>query len=135
MAKKAKKAEKTKATAKSAKKAKKQAVKKSAGGLRIISVTAVANLQPPGSFHFYVVARVQVPSLGYTASLKKAVPQVINPAILILDVVTKKKPGIWPPKVTVVEARHDDKNYKGKYQQVTVRYGKETKTIKVQIVV
>jgi hypothetical protein len=131
MAKKAKKAK-----AKSGKKTKKRAVKKSAPSImHIKEVSAVADLMPPGPFHFYVVARVQVPSPGYTASLKKAVPQGINPAILIFDVVIKKKPGIWPPKVTVIEARYDDKKYRGKYQQVTVRYGKESKTVKVQIVV
>ena len=130
----AKKAKKTKAKAKPAKKTK-RAVKKTTGGLRIISVSAVANLQPPGPHHFYVRAKVQVPTPGYTASLKKAVPQGINPAILILDVVTKKKPGIWPQVITVVDANYDDKNYKGKYKQVTVRYGSQSKTVNVQIVV
>ena len=134
MAKKAKKtkAKKTKAKAKSAKKA----VKKSAGsGLKIKKVIAIENRQPPGPPSFYVVATVQVPSPGYTATLKKAVPQGINPAILILKVVTKKKLGIWPPVVTDVDARYDIKPYKGKFKQVTVLYGKESKTAKVQIVV
>lgn len=134
MVKKAKQAKKAKAKTKPVKKAKKS-VKKIAGGPRIKSVTAVANLMPPGPFHFYVRAKVEVPTPGYTASLKKAVPQGINPAILILDVVTKKKPGIWPQVITVVDANYDDKNYKGKYKQVTVRYGSQSKTVNVQIVV
>jgi len=134
MAKKAKKtkAKKTKAKAKSAKKA----VKKSAGsGLKIKKVIAIENRQPPGPPSFYVVATVQVPSPGYTATLKKAVPQGINPAILILKVVTKKKLGIWPPVVTDVDARYDIKNYKGKFKQVNVFYGKEKGIAKVETVV
>lgn len=134
MAKKTKKttAKKTKAKAKSAKKA----VKKSAGsGLKIKKVIAIENRQPPGPASFYVVATVQVPSPGYTATLKKAVPQGTIPTILLLKVVTKKKLGIWPPVVTDVDARYDIKNYKGKFKQVTVLYGKESKTVKVQLVV
>jgi hypothetical protein len=128
MAKKAKKAK--------AKRAKKAArpVKKAAG-LRIIKVIAIENRQPLGPPSFYVIATVQVPSPGYTATLKKAVPQGINPAILILKVATKKKPGLWPAVITNVDARFDIKNYKGKFKQVTVLYGKESKTVKVQIVV
>ena len=136
MAKAANKAKKTKSKAKSAKKVKTRSVKKSVGaGLKIKKVVAIANLQPPGPAHFYVVATVQVPSPGYTASLKKAVPQGINPAILLLNVVTKRKLGIWPPVVTDVDARYDDRNYKGKYKQVTVLYGRESTTARVQIVV
>jgi hypothetical protein len=132
----AKKAKKTKAKAKSAKKAVKKAVKKSAGsGLKIKKVIAIENRQPPAPPSFYVIATVQVPSPGYTATLKKAVPQGINPAILLLNVVTKKKLGIWPPVVTDVDARYDIKPYKGKFKQVTVLYGNQSKTANVQIVV
>jgi hypothetical protein len=132
----AKKAKKTKAKAKSAKKTKSRTAKKSAGsGLKIKKVIAIENRQPLGPPSFYVIATVQVPSPGYTANLKKAVPQGINPTILILKVATKKKAGIWPPVVTDVEARYDIKNYKGKFKQVTVLYGKQSKTVKVQIVV
>ena len=128
----AKKAKKTKTKAKSAKKT----AKKSAGaGLKIKKVIAIENRQPPGPPSFYVVATVQVPSLGYTATLKKAVPQGIIPTILILNVVTKKKPGVWPPKITDVDARYDIKNYKGKFKQVNVFYGKEKGIAKVETVV
>jgi hypothetical protein len=124
----AKKAKKTKAKAKPA--------KKSAGsGLKIKKVIAIEDLQPPGPPSFYVVATVQVPSPGYTATLKKAVPQGIIPTILILNVVTKKKPGVWPPKITDVDARYDIKNYKGKFKQVNVFYGKEKRIAKVETVV
>ena len=132
----AKKAKKTKTKAKSAKKVAKKAVKKSAGsGLKIKKVIAIENRQPPGPASFYVVATVEVPSKGYTATLKKAVPQGINPAILLLNVVTKKKPGNWPAVVTDVDARYDIRPYKGKFTHVTVLYGNEIKTVKVQLVV
>jgi len=148
MAKKAKKAKKTKAKAKKSKTAKsaKKTAKRQIGtsrskpapnnaGLRIVSVEATADLMPPGPFHFRVHARIEAPTPGYTAFLQKAVPQGINPAILILDVVLVKKSGIFPDVVTEIDADYQDKNYKGKYSQVTVRYGKVSKTVKVQIVV
>lgn len=125
-----------KAKSKSTKKAKKRAAKKSAGPvLKIKKVIAIENRQPIGPASFYVVATVQVPSRGYTATLKKAVPQGINPAILLLKATSKKKLGIWPPVITDVDARFDIKNYKGKYKQVTVLYGTQIKTVKVQVVV
>jgi hypothetical protein len=148
MAKKAKKAKKTKAKAKKTKKAKsaKKTVKRQVSksrpkpasndaGLGIVSVEATADLMPPGPFHFRVHARIEAPTPGFTAFLTKAVPQGINPAILILDVVLIKKPGTVIQVVTEIDADYEDKNYKGKYSQVTVRYGKVSKTAKVQIVV
>jgi hypothetical protein len=128
----AKKAKKAKAKTKSAKKAVKKAA---ASGLKIKKVIAIEDRQPPAPPSFYVVATVQVPSPGYTATLKKAVPQGIIATILILNVVTKKKPGIWPPKITEVDARYDIKNYKGKFKQVNVFYGKEKRIAKVETVV
>jgi hypothetical protein len=102
---------------------------------RIKSVIAVANLQPPKPYEFYVRAIVTVPTPGYRAHLKPAVPQGINPRILILDVVLEKLPGIWPQVETDIEAAYRDNNYQGDYRQVTVRYENESKTVDVQIVV
>ena len=122
MAKKAKKAKKTKAkakkttkTAKTTKKAKaaKKAVKRQASksrpkpprpkpasndaGLGIVSVEATADLMPPAPFSLRVHSRIEAPTPAFTAFLQKAVPQGINPAILILDVVLVKKPGTVHP--------------------------------------
>jgi hypothetical protein len=126
-----------KAKAKSKKKvAKKTPAKKAAAPRnRIKSVIAIANLQPPGPHHLHVRARVEVPTPGYRAHLKVAVPQGINPAILILDVVTTPLPGIWPQHVADIDANYDDNRYTGHYKQVTVRYGRDSKTVNVQIVV
>jgi hypothetical protein len=124
----AKKAAKT-----SAKKSK--AKKKSAAPLRIKSVIAIANEMPPGPHRLHVRAIVEVPTPGYTAKLVKAVPQGINPAILLLKVVTTKLPGIWPQVVVDTLAAYDDNKYKGNYKQVTVLYGNQSKTVRVQIVV
>jgi hypothetical protein len=132
MAKKAKAKSKSKAAAKK-KKTTKRAVPPSRN--RIKSVVAVANLQPPGPHHLHVRARIEVPTPGYRAHLKKAVPQGTNPTILILDVVLTKLPGIWPQHVTEIDANYDDNHYTGDFKQVTVRYGRDTKTVKVQIVV
>lgn len=113
----------------------KTAKKASTSGLSIKSVVAVANLQPPGPFSLHVRARISVPTPGYRAYLKPAVPQGINPKILILDVVLEKLPGIWPQHVVDIDALYDDRHYQREYSDVTVRYGKVIKTVKIQIVV
>ena len=133
MAKKAK----AKAKSKSKRAAKKTPARKRAksaiGPNRIKSVIALANLQPPGPHHFYVRARVQVPTPGFHAHLKKAVPQGINPVILILDVALTPLPGIWPQHVTDIDAIYDDRHYTGDYEEVTVRYGTATKTVVIVV--
>ena len=90
---------------------------------------------PPAPFSLRVHSRIEAPTPAFTAFLQKAVPQGINPAILILDVVLVKKPGtVVIQVVTEIDADYEDKNYKGKHTQVTVRYGDESKTVDVQIV-
>jgi hypothetical protein len=147
MAKKAKKAKKTKKkakktkTTKPAKKTVKRRVNRSGPkpasndvGLGIVSVEATADMMPPAPYRFRVHSRIEAPTPAFTAFLTKAVPQGINPLILILDVVLVKKPGTVIQVVTEIDADYEDKNYKGKYKQVTVRYGKVTKTVDVRVV-
>ena len=62
-------------------------------GLGIVSVEATADLMPPAPFSLRVHSRIEAPTPAFTAFLQKAVPQGINPAILILDVVLVQKPG------------------------------------------
>jgi hypothetical protein len=150
MAKKAKKAKKTKAKAKKTKTTKKaKAAKKTVkrrvskprpkpasndAGLGIVSVEATADLMPPAPFSLRVHSRIEAPMPAFTAFLQKAVPQGINPAILILDVVLVKKPGTVIQVVTEIDADYEDKKYRGRHTQVTVRYGDVSKTVDVQIV-
>jgi hypothetical protein len=160
MARKAKKAKKTKAKAKKTKtkktkpikkaKAAKKAVKRRASkprpkqyrqkpasndaGLGIVSVEATADLMPPAPFSLRVHSRIEAPTPAFTAFLHKAVPQGINPAILILDVVLVKKPGTVIQVVTEIDADYEDKKYRGRHTQVTVRYGDVSKTVDVQVV-
>ena len=89
---------------------------------------------PPAPFSLRVHSRIEAPTPAFTAFLQKAVPQGINPAILILDVVLVQKPGTVIQVVTEIDADYEDKNYKGKHTQATVRYGDESKTVDVQIV-
>ncbi len=105
-------------------------------GLAIVSVEAIADLKPLPPFRFRVHSRIEAPTPGFTAFLQPAVPQGFNPAILILDVVLVRKSGGGVPQViTEIDADYEDKNYKGKFTDVTVRYGKVSKSAKVQIVV
>ena len=71
------------------------------------------------------------PTPGYRIKLVPAVPQGINPAILLLKKVVTKLPGIWPQ----IPKKHDvryTKKTKTKYTHVTIL--PDGKTIKVQIV-
>jgi hypothetical protein len=111
------------------------AKKAKAAASRIKSILAIANLQPPLPGSLYVRARVSVPNPGCTATLKRAVPQGINPKILILDVVVKQRPGIWPQLVVDVDADFIDRRFGGKQTHVTVRFGRESKTKKILVVV
>jgi len=47
-----------------------------------------------------VMGEVQVPNPGVEVSLSYAVPQGINPAILLLRIEFYQRPGIWPQVLT-----------------------------------
>jgi hypothetical protein len=65
-------------------------------------------------------------NMGQTASLTRAVPQGINPAILILDLKMVQKPGIWPQAVVPRLVRFDIKDYaEAPHSQVTIRSSAE----------
>ena len=63
---------------------------------------------PPKPDNLHVVGSVLVPNPGVYAVLCKAVPQGINPAILILNLHLIQKPGIWPQVMTWAQARYDE---------------------------
>jgi hypothetical protein len=81
---------------------------------------AWATKEPPGALS--VAGVVVAPSPGHVAVLEPAVPQGINPRILILDLKLLPLPGIWPPVLTPIPAVYSKTPYKGEYDSVTVRF-------------
>lgn len=88
--------------------------------------TAWINKMPPPPDSLHVVGSVLAMNMGQTASLTRAVPQGINPAILILDLKMVQKPGIWPQAVVPRLVRFDIKDYaEAPHSQVTIRSSAE----------
>jgi hypothetical protein len=93
---------------------------------------AVLNMMPPGPWVLRVTGKCRFPRRGYKVTLKEAVPQGINPAILLLRKTVKPPTGpvILIPQVVNVSFT---KKTKTKYSHVTIL--PDGVTIKVQIVV
>jgi hypothetical protein len=91
---------------------------------------AVLNMMPPGPWILRVTGKCKFPRHGYKVTLKEAVPQGINPAILLLRKTVKAGIGIMVPEVVPVVFT---KKTKTKYTHVTIL--PDGVTVKVQIVV
>jgi len=76
------------------------------------------NLQPPGPPRFQVHGEVYVPNPGVDAILVPRVPQGINPMILLLDLLLRQAPGIWPQVFTWVPAHY--RKVPAYYRQVQI---------------
>lgn len=121
-----------KSTAKStkAKKAPSKAAKKG-GTIKCGSWKAVHDFMPPGTPTLTVTGVCTVPTTGYKIKLVMAVPQGINPAILLLKKVVTPPTGIVIPiqqKIKVVYT----KKTKTKYTHVTIL--PDGVTVKVKVV-
>lgn len=140
-----------KSAAKGAKKsaAKKSAAKKSTKGAatksaakKLIAIPpwpakcsgwkAVSNRQPPGPATLRVTGKCVFPRLGYRVKLVKAVPQGINPAILLLRKVVKPPAPSSPAYPVTIPVEYVQKGGTN-YTHVTIL--PDGKTVKVQIVV
>jgi len=91
-------------------------------GTAVRNMAAWNNKMPPGPGSLIVTAQVEVPNPGVEPMLVVAVPQGINPAILILDLYMCQKPGIWPQVVCEKPVRHDQ-GINPLYTQVDIRCG------------
>ena len=90
------------------------------------------NKMPPATPTLHVTGVCYAPTPGYKIKLVQAVPQGINPRILLLKKVVTKLPGIWPQVVTKIEVKYSKKT-KTDYTHVTIL--PDNVTVKVQIVV
>ncbi|RCS52969.1 hypothetical protein DTL42_09140 [Bremerella cremea] len=97
------------------------------------SWSAIANLQPPAPFSLSVKGKVNVPTPGYRADLKPAVPQGIDPSQLILDLVVTPLSGNWTQQLTDLLASYVDPKYGGGLKTVAIHYhGSPVAVIDVQ---
>jgi hypothetical protein len=92
---------------------------------------AVLNMFPPGPTVLRVTGKCRFPTHGYKVTLKVAVPQGINPAILLLKKTVKPPTGIVIKTPEVVNVVFTMKT-KTKYQKVTIL--PDGTTIPVQII-
>ena len=91
---------------------------------------AVLNIFPPGPGILRVTGKCLFPTHGYKVTLKVAVPQGINPAILLLKKVVKPPTGpviLTPQVVNVVFTLKT----KTKYKNVTILPGGPTIPVKI----
>ena len=79
------------------------------------------NLQPSGPSRFHVTGDVHVPNPGVDALLVPRVPPVLNPTILLLDVILKQAPGTWPQVFVWAPVRYD--KVPGYFQHVQIFAG------------
>jgi hypothetical protein len=93
---------------------------------------AILNMMPPGPSILKVTGKCIFPKHGFKVTLKEAVPQGINPAILLLKKTVKPPTGIVLPTPQVVNVTFTKKTT-FKYQKVTIL--PDGVTINVQIVV
>jgi len=64
------------------------------------SWTAVLDQMPPGPNKLTVEGQCTCPTVGYATTLSKAIPQGIDPLILVLDLATKAPSGTVNQLVT-----------------------------------
>jgi len=124
---KAKKTTKSKAVKGKAGKAKAKAAPGKCSGWK-----AVLNMMPPGPSVLRVTGKCFFPTHGYKVTLKEAVPQGINPAILLLRKTVTPPTGFVIQTPQVVKVTFTKKT-KTKYSKVTIL--PDGITITVQIVV
>jgi hypothetical protein len=84
------------------------------------SWSAILDKMPPEPPRLTVKGICTCPTGGFTVSLTKAVPQGINPAILILDLETVAPTGIVNQMVTDYEVTYEEYNSPN-YQEIEIR--------------
>ena len=88
--------------------------------------TAIHDFMPPGPARLTVKGKCTFPTPGYTVTLKKKVPQGINPAILLLDKIVTPPSGPRPDVVTTIDVKYEEvTNYR--YTDVELSDGTKIK--------
>jgi hypothetical protein len=96
------------------------------------SYEAWIDLMPGANDTLHVKGKVTVPTTGYKAQLVEAVPQGINPAILLLRLELTKPTGPAGQMVTTLEVRYSKPHAK-QYKQVQIEEeGHPSETVPVK---
>lgn len=83
---------------------------------------AVHDFQPVQPPRLRVTGSCMMPTPGYQLALKRAVPQGINPAILILELSVTRPTGNVSTVVTKTDVRYEEQTDQ-RYTSVTIRPG------------
>jgi hypothetical protein len=78
-----------------------------------------------------VTGNVEVPTGGWNVTLKPAVPQGVNPAILILEIRAVPPSGNVTEVITQIKVRYEEAPPRQKYTQTTIRSDSSEFTIDV----
>jgi hypothetical protein len=95
---------------------------------------AILNKQPPGPPSMRVHGDVEVNTGGWSGALVKAVPQGINPLVLILELKMTPPTGIVTQGFTKVSVEFHEKPAAHDYTDVTILDGKDSFPVQVQVV-
>jgi hypothetical protein len=95
------------------------------------SFRAWIDRMPMSAPRLYVSGDIVTPTGGWTASLSRAVPQGINPDILILQVDATPPAGGAPTVLTTIPLRYEEAPTAHTYTGVTIRHGRGDFTIDV----
>lgn len=90
---------------------------------------ATANMMPPGPHSLTVTCKVKA-NAGQKAKLVPANPPGINPTIILFDLTIEGR-GAQPADI---DAKYEDKNYKGHFKQASIKYNTEVETCDIKIV-
>lgn len=71
--------------------------------------SAWINMMPMANRTLYTVGRLMMPTPGFKLSLKRTMPQGINPNVLLLDIEVEPPKGIVEQSITPVEVRYEEK--------------------------
>ncbi|HEX8180066.1 MAG TPA: hypothetical protein VF525_11030 [Pyrinomonadaceae bacterium] len=100
--------------------AKKGATKAGASTGKCTGWRAVQDSMPPGAPRLRVTGRCTFPTHGYKVTLREAVPQGINPRILLLQKIVRPPTGPVIQRPETVDVRFDKKNATTRYTNVTI---------------
>jgi hypothetical protein len=79
------------------------------------------DVMPPKPDHFHITGKVEVAHAGITPALRERVPQGIDPAVIILDLMLHEKSGPSIPTVQVKDVRLDKELAAGqKYSKASI---------------
>jgi hypothetical protein len=82
--------------------------------------SAIHNFMPPGPAHLTVADKRPFPTPGFKLTLKKKVPQGIDPSILLLEITVVPRSTAAPEVITTISVTPYDEITEQRYKEVEV---------------